>query len=114
MGARSRGRSEGNHVVTKGGGKCRRRYCLTGVRKEVKLLVQIIYPCRLEAMGAETVETVRLPAYAEGTVIKLGEGKVAIYINSPFRAPLEALVRKRVRVLIIEKIDEEARRRRRP
>lgn len=65
-------------------------------------------------MGAKTVETVRLPTYAEGTVIKLGEGKVAIYINSPFKTPLEAIVRKRVRVLIIEIVDEEARRKRRP
>jgi len=65
-------------------------------------------------MGAETVETVRLPAYAEGTVIRLGKGKIVIYINKPFKAPLEALVRKRVRVLIIEKIDEEAHRKRRP
>jgi hypothetical protein len=65
-------------------------------------------------MGAETAEAVKLPAYAEGTVIKLGEGKVAIYINTPFKASLEALVRKRVRVLIIEIIDEEVRRKRRP
>ncbi len=60
-----------------------------------------------------TTETVRVPAYAEGTVIKLGEGKVAIYINKEFRDALERLVKKRVRVLVIEVIEEEPRRGRR-
>ncbi len=58
-------------------------------------------------------ETVRVPAYAEGTVIKLGEGKVAIYINKEFKGTLEGLIKKRVRVLVIEIIEEEPRRRRR-
>jgi hypothetical protein len=55
--------------------------------------------------------TVRVPTYAEGTVIRLGEGKVAIYINKEFRGVLEGLVKKRVRVLVIEVIEEEPRRR---
>jgi hypothetical protein len=58
-------------------------------------------------MGAETV---RVPAYAEGTVIRLGEGKVAIYINKEFKGALERLIKKRVRVLVIEVIEEEPRR----
>jgi len=57
-------------------------------------------------------ETVRVPAYAEGTVIKLGKGKVAIYINKEFKGALEGLVKKRVRMLVIEIIEEEPRRRR--
>jgi uncharacterized membrane protein YqjE len=60
-----------------------------------------------------SAETVRVPAYAEGTVIKLGEGKVAIYINKEFKGALEGLVKKRVRVLVIEVIEEESRRKRR-
>jgi hypothetical protein len=60
-----------------------------------------------------STETVRVPAYAEGTVIRLGEGNVAIYISREFKGPLEGLIKKRVRVLVIEIIEEEPRRRRR-
>jgi len=58
-------------------------------------------------------ETVRVPAYAEGTVIRLGEGRVAIYINKEFKGALEGLIKKRVRVLVIEIIEEEPRRKHR-
>ncbi|MFZ8842347.1 MAG: hypothetical protein ACO2PM_26140 [Pyrobaculum sp.] len=58
-----------------------------------------------------STETVRVPAYAEGTIIKLGEGKVAIYINKEFKGAFEGLIKKRVRVLVIEVIEEEPRRR---
>ena len=58
-------------------------------------------------------ETVRVPAYAEGTIIKLGEGKVAIYISKEFKGALEGLIKKRVRVLVIEIIEEEPHRKRR-
>ena len=57
-------------------------------------------------------ETVRVPAYAEGTVIRLGEGKVAIYINKEFKGALEGLIKRRVRLLVIEIIEEAPRRRR--
>ncbi len=57
-------------------------------------------------------ETVRVPAYAEGTVIKLGEGKIAIYINREFKGALEGLIKKRVRLLVVEVIEEEPRRKR--
>jgi hypothetical protein len=60
-----------------------------------------------------STETVRVPAYAEGTIIKLGEGKVAIYINKEFKGALEGLIKKRVRVLVIEIIEEEPHRKRR-
>jgi hypothetical protein len=59
-----------------------------------------------------STETVRVPTYAEGTVIRLGEGKVAIYINKEFKGALEGHIKKRVRVLIIEIIEEKPRRRR--
>ncbi len=62
-------------------------------------------------MGAETV---RVPAYAEGTVIRLGEGRVAIYISKEFKGALEGLIKKRVRVLVIETIEEEPRRKHKP
>jgi hypothetical protein len=59
------------------------------------------------------MSAVKVPAYAEGTVIRLGEGKVAIYINKEFKGALEGLVKKRVRILIVEVIEEEPRRKRR-
>jgi hypothetical protein len=60
-----------------------------------------------------SAEAVRVPAYAEGTVIRLGEGNVAIYINREFKGALEGLIKRRVRLLIIEIIEEEPRHRRR-
>ena len=51
--------------------------------------------------------------YAEGTVIKLGEGRAGIYIDAGFRDDVMSLLGKRVRILIIGLAGEEGRRRER-
>ena len=59
------------------------------------------------AMAMETAETARAKQqacaviYAEGTVIRLGEGRVGIYIDSEFRDELAPLLGQRVRLLVL-------------
>jgi hypothetical protein len=67
----------------------------------------------------ETAETV--PAkrhacaviYAEGTVIRLGEGRLGIYIDADFRDDVMPLLGTRVRILILGPARQEGRRRER-
>jgi hypothetical protein len=66
----------------------------------------------------ETAETV--PAkqractvtYAEGTVIRLGEGRLGIYVDADFRDDVMPLLGARVRILILGPARQEGRRRR--
>ena len=79
-----------------------REYALSthGINAKLKLRTA-------RAMAMETAETARAKQqacaviYAEGTVIRLGEGRVGIYIDSEFRDGLAPLLGQRVRLLVL-------------
>jgi hypothetical protein len=65
----------------------------------------------------ETAETARAKretcsvVYAEGTVIRLGEGRLGIYVDTDFKDDVAPLLGRRVRILIIGLAKQEDRRR---
>jgi hypothetical protein len=65
---------------------------------------------------AETVHAKRCAcplAYAEGTVIKLGEGRYGVYIDADFRDNMVQFLGKRIRILILGPAGQGGRRRER-
>jgi len=66
---------------------------------------------RARILAMETAETVTAgqcaclhayaPVYAEGTVIRMGEGRYGIYVDADFRDDVAPLLGKRVRILIL-------------